>query len=75
MSWGPDTSSLRGVVPITSKNDADAYRARMVERGETPPVLPAFYGKPIDTPTGYRWAGYTAPAGHRTSMVIQAITR
>lgn len=24
------------------------------------PVLPAFHGKPIDTPAGHRWAGYVA---------------
>lgn len=24
-------------------------------------TLPLFYGKPIDTPTGHKWAGYTAP--------------
>ena len=24
----------------------------------TTPALPAFYGKPIDTPTGHRWAGH-----------------
>ena len=24
------------------------------------PVLPLYYGKPINTPTGHRWAGYAA---------------
>ena len=26
-----------------------------------PPVLPPYYGKPIDTPDGHRWAGYRDP--------------
>ena len=23
--------------------------------------MPPYYGRPIDTPTGHRWAGYIAP--------------
>lgn len=29
------------------------------------PALPSFYGQPIDTPSGHRWAGYTRPTTHR----------
>ena len=32
----------------------------------TTPALPVFYGKPIDTPTGHRWAGEHAPIEQTT---------
>ena len=29
------------------------------------PALPAYYGAPINTPTGHKWAGYTNPSFER----------
>lgn len=30
------------------------------------PELPLYYGKPISTPVGHKWAGYEAPTYHAT---------
>jgi hypothetical protein len=34
-----------------------------------PGLMPRFYGKPIDCPTGHKWSGYAedAPAGTSTN--------
>lgn len=29
---------------------------------QSAPALPAYYGQPINTPTGHRWAGYATPS-------------
>jgi len=47
-------STARSTVKLT---DAEVTCTKC--RKATAPTRPEFYGKPINTPAGHRWAGYT----------------